>query len=168
VFSEIAPTSFRFEQAFSTDGGKSWEVIGKQRSPGPDHMVVRDAHISDQAGVARGISKALRIQINAAHREIGMKTLGPFLSIDESGHVLLLCAGFQTSLAGSDRGKILTRESMEDRAGARPVADVGKVTTLSSSRRLKASFTFEEGRNEQRRSILEPGSILGHPRSTYQ
>jgi hypothetical protein len=29
VFSEIAPTSFRFEQAFSTDGGKSWEVNWK-------------------------------------------------------------------------------------------------------------------------------------------
>ena len=26
VFSEITATSFRFEQAFSADGGKSWEV----------------------------------------------------------------------------------------------------------------------------------------------
>lgn len=26
VFSDIAPTSFRFEQAFSDDGGKTWEV----------------------------------------------------------------------------------------------------------------------------------------------
>jgi len=26
VFSEITPTSFRFEQAFSADGGKTWEV----------------------------------------------------------------------------------------------------------------------------------------------
>jgi hypothetical protein len=29
VFSDIAPTSFRFEQAFSVDGGKSWEVNWK-------------------------------------------------------------------------------------------------------------------------------------------
>src|SRR5262245_30019446 len=29
VFSDIAPTSFRFEQAFSADGGKSWEVNWK-------------------------------------------------------------------------------------------------------------------------------------------
>jgi len=26
VFSELTPSSFRFEQAFSVDGGKSWEV----------------------------------------------------------------------------------------------------------------------------------------------
>jgi hypothetical protein len=29
VFSDIVPTSFRFEQAFSADGGKSWEVNWK-------------------------------------------------------------------------------------------------------------------------------------------
>lgn|SRR5262245_8192844 len=29
VFSDISPTSFRFEQAFSADGGKSWEVNWK-------------------------------------------------------------------------------------------------------------------------------------------
>ena len=29
VFSDITPTSFRFEQAFSGDGGKTWEVNWK-------------------------------------------------------------------------------------------------------------------------------------------
>jgi hypothetical protein len=29
VFSDITPTSFRFEQAFSADGGKTWEVNWK-------------------------------------------------------------------------------------------------------------------------------------------
>jgi hypothetical protein len=29
VFSNITPTSFRFEQAFSADGGKTWEVYWK-------------------------------------------------------------------------------------------------------------------------------------------
>jgi len=29
VFSDISPTSFRFEQAFSSDGGRSWEVNWK-------------------------------------------------------------------------------------------------------------------------------------------
>jgi hypothetical protein len=29
VFSNISPTSFRFEQAFSADGGKTWEVNWK-------------------------------------------------------------------------------------------------------------------------------------------
>jgi hypothetical protein len=29
VFSDITPTSFRFQQAFSADGGKSWEVNWK-------------------------------------------------------------------------------------------------------------------------------------------
>lgn len=26
IFSDITPTTFRLEQAFSADGGKSWEV----------------------------------------------------------------------------------------------------------------------------------------------
>jgi hypothetical protein len=29
VFSDVTPTSFRFEQAFSADGGKTWEVNWK-------------------------------------------------------------------------------------------------------------------------------------------
>ena len=29
VFSDISPTSFHFDQAFSADGGRSWEVNWK-------------------------------------------------------------------------------------------------------------------------------------------
>jgi hypothetical protein len=46
VFSDITPTSCRFEQAFSDDGGKTWEV----------NWIAMDTRVNDESDASAGVA----------------------------------------------------------------------------------------------------------------
>jgi hypothetical protein len=86
VFSEITPTSCRFEQAFSDDGGKTWEV----------NWIATDTRVKDESDGSAGVASARE---ESAPSGIGRQSLndawwtGPMLAASAAtllrGHSLI-------------------------------------------------------------------------------
>jgi hypothetical protein len=90
-------------------------------------MIIEMRTYKTKPGMRAPFLEIFRSKSIPAHAEIGMKILGPFLSVEDPDTFFFNARLSRRGLARAHESEVLRRGALEERAGEDIDADVGKV-----------------------------------------